>query len=100
MEKALALYNAAAGNPLIVMAASLAVQNRLLLLHWAVLGILKVSWLRRIMLGNADEVLASVDAFRAELKADLDEAKAADAAKAAATVPALIVAAPVVPPKA
>ena len=51
------------------------------------------------MLGNADEVLASVDAFRAELKADLDEAKAADAAKAAATVPALIVAAPVTPPK-
>ena len=82
MDQALALYNVAKNNPLVVLAASLALQNRLLLLHYAVIGILKVPLLRRVALGNPTEVLASIDAFRKEVKEDLDEAAAAEAAPA------------------
>lgn len=69
-------------SPAAMFAVGVAVSNRLLLLHYAVLGILKVPLLRRIALGNPDQVLATIDAFRKEVKDDLEEAAKAESAKA------------------
>lgn len=73
-------------NPVVMFSLGLAAQNRLLILHYAVLGILKVPLLRRIALGNPTEVLASIDAFRKEVSDDLAEAAKADAAPASSPV--------------
>ncbi len=79
-----ALVSTVKSSPAAMFAVGVAVSNRLLLLHYAVIGILKVPALRRIALGSPETVLATIDAFRKEVKDDLDAAAAAEAAKAVA----------------
>jgi hypothetical protein len=71
-------------HPYVLAAFALASAHRRLVFRYLIMSVLKTATGRRILLGNADEVLADFDDFRAELKQDLDEAKASDAAKALA----------------
>ncbi len=75
-------------HPLALAGLALASAHRRLIFRCAILALLKNAVVRRIALGNASEILADVDDFRAELKADLDEAAAANAAKKVALGPA------------
>lgn len=77
----------ATNNPYIMFGLGFAANNRLLILHYAVLGVLKVPLLRRLALGKPQDVLATIDAFRKEVKDDLDAAAAQDAAKATSEAP-------------
>ena len=69
-------------NPIAMLLIGVATAHRRLVFRYAILGVLKTALGRRVLLGNADEVLADFDDFRAELVEDLAEAKAADAKKA------------------
>ena len=83
-----ALYAAADAwahaHPYVLTALAAASAHRRLVFRVIILSVLKTAIGRRILLGDADEVLADFDDFRAELAQDISEAKAADAAKAAA----------------
>ena len=87
-------------HPYAMTALALATAHRRLVFRWVILGMLKNATIRRILLGHADDVLADVDDFRAELKDDLAEAAAADAAKAAKSAAAEVKPAPKDPPAA
>ena len=76
------LLSVVAANPYLTWALGVASANRLLILHYLGLAITKIPFLRRIFLGHAEEVLATLDAFRAELLADIEEEKALKATKA------------------
>ena len=71
-----------AGNPYMMWATGLITANRLLIIHYLGLAITKIPLLRRIFLGHPDEVLATLDALRAEVQADKDEAAAIKTSKA------------------
>lgn len=67
-------------HPYVFAACAAASAHRRLIFRCIILGVLKTAVGRRVLLGNADEVLADFDDFRAELAQDIAEAKAADAA--------------------
>jgi hypothetical protein len=73
------------GNPYATFLIGLATAHRRLIFRYGILAVLKTSVGRRVALGDADDVLADIDDFRAELVQDIAEAKEADAAKAAAS---------------
>lgn len=58
--------------------------NRRMIFKAALLAAIKTKWGRWLLLGHEDDVLADLDQVRAILKQVVDDAKAADAAKALA----------------
>lgn len=66
-----AFVNYVQHNGILMFGLGLAFSQRLKILHYAVLSILKVPLLRVVALGHPQEVLNSLDAFRAEVAADL-----------------------------
>ncbi len=71
-----ALYQTASHNPVIVVAATLAVANAKTLLHYAVLAVFKVPLLRAWLVGHPEEAKAALAVFVAEVDADIDALKA------------------------
>lgn len=68
-----ALVSWAGHNPYVVFAAGLACSNAKTLLHYAVLVVFKVPLLRAWLVGHPQEALDRLDAFRDEVREDIQD---------------------------
>jgi len=90
-----AMYQTASHNPIVMFSVGLALANAKAIMHYAVLAVFKVPFIRAWLVGNPQQAKDALEAFVKEVDDDIDALQAkADKAQVRADVAADVAAKP------